>query len=272
VIKLGVSALPPIWFAALRYAIATACLFVVNAARGRVMLPPRSDVRLVLVSGVLQMAAYAGLTSLALTQLPSGRASVLAFSTPLWVVPLAAWRLAERVTVSAAVGVAIGIAGILAIATPALQRGGEIAPYAMLLGAAVAWAISIVTVRAHRFTATPLDLAPWQTLAAALILTTLARLVDGPVPNVGGRAWMSLAYVGPIATAFAYWAMVQAGRHLRASTISMALLATPSLGVAISALAFGERITASLVVGIALTALGIGLATTPGVAKSARYR
>ena len=51
------------------------------------------------------MAAYSALTALALTILPPGRASVLAFSTPIWVVPLAAWRLQERAPRAALFGV-----------------------------------------------------------------------------------------------------------------------------------------------------------------------
>jgi drug/metabolite transporter (DMT)-like permease len=71
----------------------------------------------------------------------------------------------------------------------------------------------------------------------------------------------ALLYVGPVATAFAYWAMVEIGRRIPASTLSVALLATPSLGLAISALVQRERIDAPLLAGIALVAAGIRLAT-----------
>ena len=71
----------------------------------------------------------------------------------------------------------------------------------------------------------------------------------------------SLAYVGPIATAFAYWAVVEAGRHIRASTMSMALLMTPSLGILISALTLGEAVGATLVAGVVLIGVGIRLVT-----------
>jgi drug/metabolite transporter (DMT)-like permease len=41
--------------------------------------------------------------------------------------------------------------------------------------------------------------------------------------------------------------------------MSMALLATPSFGLLISACALGEPINTSLLLGVALTAMGIGL-------------
>ena len=270
VIKVGVTAVPPLWFGCWRYLIAAACLFTVQALRREVVIPPHSDWPLVAVSGALQMAAYSALTGLALTELPPGRASVLAFSTPIWVVPLAAWRLHEGVSRRALLGVALGLLGVLAIAAPSLhaQPAQQLLAYAMLLGAAAAWAVSIVFVRAHRFTATPLALAPWQMLLAATLLLPVAIIVEGAPTSIGEQGAASLAYVGPVATAFAYWAGVEAGRRFRAQTISMALLATPALGIVISAVTLGEALGASLVAGMLLIGAGIRLAAITSEGKT----
>lgn len=275
VIKIGVAAVSPIWYACLRYLIATSCLFALVAVRGELVVPSRSDWRLVAVSGVFQMGAYSALTGLALTILPPGRASVLAFSTPLWVVPLAAWWLREPVSTRSRYGVGFGLLGVLVIASPALQRhgGGQFASYAMLMSAAAAWAISIVFVRAHRFDSSPLALAPWQALVAVVLLAPLAAMIEGAPRALDWRGVASLAYVGPVATAFAYWAIVEVGRELRASTISMALLATPSLGLLISTLTLGERVSGSLATGVLLVGAGIRLATSnPSIRSRARER
>jgi len=261
VIKIGVAAVPPIWYACFRYAIAAACLFALVAVRREIVLPSRTDWPLVAVSGVLQMAAYSALAAVALTILPPGRASMLAFSTPIWVIPLAAWWLRERVSRAALFGTTLGLLGVLAIAAPALHAddGKQIFDYVMLLGAAVSWAISIVAVRAHRFTATTLALAPWQMLFAACLLLPVALVVEGAPQPVGPGGAASLAFVGPVGTAFAYWAIVEAGRHFRATVLSMALLSAPMLGILISALALGERVGASLVGGVLLIVTGIRL-------------
>jgi len=263
VIKVGVSDVPPVWFACLRYVIATVCLFGFVSVRRELAIPSPPDWKLVLVSGFLQMGAFSACTGLALVVLPPGRASVLAFSTPLWVVPLAAWRLGEHASGRALSGVALGLLGVLVIASPALQRTGrgQGLAYAMLLGASAAWAVSIVYVRGHRFDSSPLALAPWQMLVAALCLCPVALAVEGYPPAIGVRGIAALAYVAPIATAFGYWAVVEVGRRLPASTISMALLATPSLGLLISAATLGETVSVSLAVGVLLVAAGIRLAT-----------
>lgn len=263
VIKVGVGEVPPLWFGCLRYLIAVACLFLFVALRNELVLPPRQDWPLIAVSGALQLAAYSALTALALTVLPPGRASVLAFSTPIWVVPLAAFWLGEGLSVAGLIGVALGLAGVAAIAAPSLHPNGarELLSYGLLLGAAAAWAVSIVFVRAHRFTASALALAPWQMLLAAVLLAPFAFLVEGPPPAINQRGLVALAYVGPVATAFAYWAVVEAGRHFRATTISMALLATPSVGILVSAITLGEAIDGSLLGGVILIGVGIRLAT-----------
>jgi probable blue pigment (indigoidine) exporter len=98
-------------------------------------------------------------------------------------------------------------------------------------------------------------------LVAAALLGPLAIAVEGRPPAIGRSGIAALAYVGPVATAFAYWAVVDMGRRFRANTISMALLATPSLGSLLSALTLGERVDGTLVVGIALVGTGIRLAT-----------
>ena len=262
-VKLGVTDIPPLWYACLRYEIAAVCLFTLVVIRQEFAFPPRPDWRLVAVSGALQMGAYSAPTGLALTVLPPGRASVLAFSTPIWVVPLAAWRLNEPVSWRAISGVGLGLLGVLAIAAPSVHIDGSdhMMAYGMLLGAAAAWAVTIVFVRSHRFTASALSLAPWQMLVAAALLLPVAMIVEGRPPPIGASSVASLAYVGPVATAFAYWAVVEAGRHVRASTISMALLATPSLGILISTLTIGEPVGASLVAGVVLIGTGIRLAT-----------
>ena len=152
---------------------------------------------------------------------------------------------------------------MLVIAAPSLRddgAGGRLA-YALLWAASAAWAISIVWVRAHRFGAPALALAPWQTLVAATLLGPLAWLVEGRLPPIGRFGVASLAYVGPVATAFAYWAVVEVGRRYPASTVATALLATPAVGLLISALTLGESVDAPLLLGIVLVGVGIRLAT-----------
>ena len=259
VIKIGVTTVPPIWFACLRYVVATVCLVTIVALRRELSLPSRSDWKLIAVSGVLQMATYSALTALALIRLPPGRSSVLAFSTPLWVVPLSRWWLRERVPWSGYIGTGAGLLGVVVIASAGWRPTAhhELTAYLLLTCAAAGWAISIVYVRAHHFRASAFALAPWQMLVAAGLLLPCALIIHGALPPLTMRAFASLAYVGPIATAFAYWAVVEIGRHVRATTMSVTLQAVPSVGLLISALIFHEAVDALLGLGVVLIGAGV---------------
>lgn len=275
VMKIGVASVGPLWFGSLRYLVASVLLLTIAAARGELAWPARQDRPLILISGATQMAGFSALSGAALTILPPGRAAVLAYSTPLWVAPLAAWRLAEPLSRRAILGLGLGLAGIALLVAPSLRtnRFPFIMADLMLLGAAGLWAISIVYVRTHRFIATPLALAPWQTLFATALLCPLAYLTAGAPPPIDRTAALTLAYAGPVATAFAYWAMVAIGRHFSATTISTALLITPSLGALFSAVILHEAIGATLIGGICL--IGAGIMTVilaPRHAKSSPRR
>lgn len=90
-------------------------------------------------------------------------------------------------------------------ASPAFQQAtsDQLVPHILLLVAAAGWAVSIGLVRAHRFQASALSLAPWQMLLAAVLLLPCAIGAEGALPEPNMRGPAALAYVGPLATAFA---------------------------------------------------------------------
>src|SRR5262249_53999859 len=148
--------------------------------------------------------------------------------------PLAAWRLGEKMSARIVAGVIAGCIGIVVTAAPSFAAGREqILAYTMLMAAAAAWAVAIVTVRGHRFASSALSLAPWQMLIAATLLLPVAIAAEGSPGRITPLGVATLIYVAPVATAFAYWAVVEAGRRFAASTMSMALLATPGCGLLI---------------------------------------
>src|SRR5262249_16603562 len=99
-----------------------------------------------------------------------------------------------------------------------------------------------------------------QMLVSCALLFPLAMVREGTPHAIGASGVAALAYVGPVATAFAYWAIVEVGRQLPARKISMALLATPSLGTVISTVTRGEPLDLSLLAGLLLVAGGVWLA------------
>jgi drug/metabolite transporter (DMT)-like permease len=262
VMKLALGHSTPLWIAALRFTLGAVTLFAILAARGGVRLPPWNDLPIVVSVGLLQMLANATLVIFALRFVPPGRSSVLSYTTPLWVVPLAL-LLGERPTTRAIGGTFLGLAGMALLFSPTSLDWGNrqmVFGQILLMLAAIAWSICIVHIRGHRWHASPLELAPWQMLLAAAPLVIAASLFDGPTPGDFGPAfWMTTLYTGVLATAFAYWAVVEANRRLSAITTSNAMLAVPVVGLTVSTCVTGEKMDLWLIVGMLMMLAGIAI-------------
>jgi drug/metabolite transporter (DMT)-like permease len=274
IMKWGLGFITPLWFAVTRFALGAVCLFGFLLATRRLRLPPRGDLAVLVSVGTLQMGVFVMLTNLALSHLPAGRSAILAYTTPLWVLPGAVLFLKEKVRPLAIVGLVLGIAGVVTLFNPAsldTSRPGVISGHLMLLGGAASWAVAIVHVRGHRWRTGPLELAPYQMLLAIALMTPLAFALEGP-PRL---AWSPelftvLAYNGPLATAFCFSATLMATRSLPAITTSLSFLAVPVLGASMSTLVLGEVLGLDLVLGFALILGGVGLVTLSDVRERAQ--
>jgi drug/metabolite transporter (DMT)-like permease len=257
--------LTPLSAVALRSAIATVALFAIAAAQRRLAVPSRGDLPVLLSICLLHMVGYAVLVSVGLLFVPVGRSVVLAYTTPLWVTPGAALFLGERLTLRRATGVALGLTGLVVMFNPFAfdwhNRPALIGNGTLVL-AAVLWAASILHIRAHRWRAAPFDLIPWEMGLATLLVGVVAFFVDGwPdadwTPNLVGL----LLYSALPGSALAFWGAAVAAQNLPAVTTSLGLLAAPVIGIAASAIAFGERPTPTLLAAIVLIIGGIALGT-----------
>lgn len=256
VMKVGLESMPPVWFAAARMTLGAVSLFAMLAVLGRLKLPTRRDLPVVLTVGGLQMAVFLLLVNSGLQYVGAGRSSILAYTTPLWVTPGAMLLLGEEMNRRKCLGLVLGLCGIATLFNPLGfdwgNRDGLIGN-ALLLGAALVGSIPILHVRAHKWDSSPLQLAPWQMVLAAVPLAALSwSTEDWSAVRWSSELGMILAYNGPLATAFCFWATVSVTRALPAVTSSLSLLAVPVAGVLASAVFLGEALTPTLVGGLAL--------------------
>jgi drug/metabolite transporter (DMT)-like permease len=263
VMKIGVQYMPPVWFAAARLVLGAATLFALLWVLGRLTLPTRRDLPVVFTVGALQMAAFLALVNIALQQVEAGRSAVLAYTTPLWVTPVAIALLGERLTSFKLIGLALGVGGVAVLFNPLGFDWSDrevLVGNGLLLVAALSWSIAILHVRGHKWDSSPLQLAPWQMLLAVPPLALISWVTeDWSSIRWTGNLALVLAYNGPLATAFCFWAVVSVTRALPAITTSLSLLAVPVTGVAASALFLAEPLTTTLVAGLVLILGGTGL-------------
>ena len=268
VTKIVVQSISPLWGSAIRSAIASAALLALLLARGQLTLPRRGDVPVILTVAILHMGAFAVLVAFGLQLVPVGRSIVLGYTTPLWVAPFAWLFMSEAVTPTRWAGVGFGLAGLAIMFNPLAfnwSDRGALIGNGLLLLAALCWAANILYVRAHQWISSPFQLVFWQALLVTVVLSVLALAFDGvPVITWTPELTGALLYGGICGTALAHWAVVTVNRSLPAVTTSLGLLATPVVGVAVSAIFLGEPIGASLICAMALILGGIAIGTIPG--------
>jgi len=264
--KVILADVPPLWTVAFRLAIGCAAMVAIGLAAGRLAAPPRADVPVLAGLALLHMVGFGLLASVGLALVPTGRSGVLAYTTPLWVAPGASLLLGERLTARRALGVVLGLLGLVALFNPLAldwsQRGVVLGHLAILAGALL-WAASILQIRGHAWRTTPLDVLPWSLALAAVVSGGIALAVEG-VPRVAWspRLVVMLLYAGVPGTAIAYWATAMASRALPAVTTSLGLLATPVVSVTLATLWLGEPLTLSLLAAIVLILGGVALGAT----------
>lgn len=268
VMKVGLYSIPPLWFAAARVLLGSACLFALLAAIDRIRLPGRADLPVVVSVAVLQIGLFLGLVTFGLQFVDAGRASILAYTTPLWVVPIARVTLGERPRRVEGLALLLGMTGIAVLFSPQefdFSDSRIVTGNAMLLAAALSWALCIVHIRHHKWQMTPLQLMPWQMLIGGAALAVGALVTE----SISDIRWSTeliviMAYNGPVASAFCFWAYVTVARSLPAITTALASLGVPVAGVVFSALTLSEPLSITRVGGLLLITGAVALLSLPG--------
>jgi drug/metabolite transporter (DMT)-like permease len=271
VIKAILQDVPPLWTLLLRSVVGTATLFTISIGRRSLTLPQRGDIAVVLNVSLLHMVAFAVLVSVGLQFVPAGRSIVLGYTTPLWVSAGARIFLSEALTRARIAGIGLGLFGLAVLFNPfsfPWHDHAALTGNLLVLLGSFCWAASILHVRAHRWVSSPFELVPWQVLLATCTLAPLALLFEG-VPRIewSARLLALLVYGGTAGIALPYWAMQIVNKNLPAITTSLALLVVPVVGVACSALALGEPITAGLIVAMLLIICGIAVGMSDSIKR-----
>lgn len=267
VMKLAVQDITPLWAVTMRTALAAAVLIPALHTTHQLVRPPRADYPIVLVISLFHMVAFAAIMAAGLTYVSAGRVIVLGYTTPLWVAPAAFLFLKERMSIRQIVGIGIGMAGLLLLVGPSAfdwKSRETILGHGLPILAAICWSVSIVYTRAHRWTATPLQLMPWQCLLATAVLAILALCFEGPPPTrMSTPAILALAYNGVIGTALGYWAMTVVNRRVPATTAALGVLATPVVGIGLAAVLLGEGLDPILILSALVIMAGLAMGAKP---------
>lgn len=259
--KLGLEYISPLWYTASRLVIGTMTMTLIVIAMKKLTLPNRSDLPLILIVGFLQISLYILLTNIGLTYLPAGRSTLLAYTTPLWVMPIATLFLGEEAGLLRWVGFLLGIGGLFILISPWEINWADphmLMGSAILLLASLCWAISMLCVRYMHWHKSPLELIPWQLLSGTLPIILIAYWQDGHFTMpFNSTVIFSLIYTGILVTGFSYWSGVVINKELPTIIVSLGFLAVPIVSITTSALFMHETINVPTACAIFFILLGL---------------
>lgn len=262
--KLALNAVPPLWLGAIRFGSAGVCLFIFVALKKQLRLPAKSDLPIVLSIGILQMVVFTGLGMIAMQYTDTSHAVLLAYTTPLWGI-VSSWLLLRHTPSAIQIcALVIGLAGIGLICSPLemdWSKPGVVMGCAFLITGAISWSLVIVHVRHHKWTATPLSLAPWQMLIATLPLIGIARLIDGSPQAIHlSKGLLGLLFfIGPIATSVCFVISSEYGRRISVFAMSNFTLGVPLIGALASIVLLGTSLSGLFLAGLALVFAGVSM-------------
>ncbi len=275
-VRVGVTLMPPVWFACIRIIGASVLLFVFLALIGRFRMPSRQDVPAILSVGIFMMGAFVVLSHIGMQWVEAGRAALLVYTVSLWVTPLAVVMLRERLSRARMVGLVIGLVGLAVLFNP---LGFDWTDQNVILGngilvfASMLWAVSIIQMRMHVYRLDTLQLAPWQLLVSAIITFVAAMVLERDLPiNWSNADVMTVLVAGTLLLAVSLSIGTAEVRHLPAISASVGFLGVPVVSMLMGAAFLGEAIGATLIAGLVAILVGVAVVSVAQVRENQRER
>ena len=243
--KIALGELPVWWFRSMSVSAgAFGLLIIAFVSSGSIRLA-KPEIKPLLICAVFNILGWHLFTGYGVSLMPAGRASIIAFTMPVWAALLGSFVLGERITRYKITGLAFGVTGLAVLIGPDLIVL-KVAPFGALfmLTAAISWAIGTVLFKKYEWTSPVASLVGWQLFIGAVVITPGAILLE-PVPDLtqlSDRAVIALAYLFILPMIFCQWAYFKVVRIFPASVAAIGTLAVPIIGVYSSALILGEPV------------------------------
>jgi drug/metabolite transporter (DMT)-like permease len=244
--------IPPLFAVSTRFITAGALMAAIVALRGGSLRVGRRALVSCIVIGLLLPGANAVLF-FAERSVPTGLASLIIASVPLWIVVLRLLN-GERLSWRALSAVGVGFVGVAIIAQP--SGGATTAGIVLCVVSALMWASGSVLSARLEMPRDPFAATAYEMLAGGLLMFVPALFtVHGFSPsNASIAAWVYLVTFGSIVGYSAYvWLLANAPLGI----VSTYAYVNPVVAIGLGVLFRGEQLTWRLVLGAAIVVAAV---------------
>ena|ERR1035438_8753364 len=247
-IRYAVESIPPLVVAGVRHSLAGLVLLGWAYARGH--RPTLREWRASLVLGALYFAIGHGSLHWAETVVPSGLASLLIASEPIWIAGMAAVvSHGERLTGKTVAGLLLGIVSVALLiggVTASGHRAVLIGSLAILVGT-LSWSIGVFYSRSASLPRDPVARAGMPEIMGAAVLLLVAGLTGEfshfQLTDVTARSAWALLYLITFGSIVAFTAYTWLLDHVSPTLVSTHTYANPIIAVLLGWLWAGEIIS-----------------------------
>ena len=266
-LKLALEEVPVLTFRGLCLFCAGLIILALHRAFGRSLRVPRRQWRPLLVSGFFNITFWHLATGFGLVYTTSGRAAIIAYTMPVWTVPIGYLVLGERPGWRRLCALALGMAGLgVLIASDARAVGAAPLGPLLVLAGAVGWACGTVALKRVDWRVSMWVLVGWQCLVCGAPIFLAAAVVDA-----GAWRWPSLwPLVAVIYNVFVpfvicYYVYYEIVRLFPTGLATVGTLGIPMVGLLSGAAILGEPLgwTEFTALGLVVAALAVPVATRP---------
>lgn len=252
--------LPPLTLVFLRVALGAAILLPLLRVQGIGFPIGATGWKPFVAIGLFNNAIPFSLIVLGQTFIPSGLASILNATTPLFTVIVMAMAGEETLQMRRVAGVALGVVGVVVLrGWGAETMSGHGLGILLCLGGALSYGFAALAARRLLKDSPPLGTATFQLMASTVMMAIIAGAVEQPwrLPMPSLTTWLAVLGLAGLSTALAYIVFFQILRRSGATNVMLVTLLIPVTAILLGWLVLGEpismrEIAGAIVIGSAL--------------------
>jgi drug/metabolite transporter (DMT)-like permease len=252
--------LPPLTVVLLRVALAAIMLLPLLRVYGIAFPRGLAGWKPYLAIGLLNNVLPFSLVVMGQTYIPSGLASILNATTPLFTVVVMAAAGDEKLHARRVAGVVVGLIGVIILRGQDLGlTTGQGVGILLCLAGAFSYGLAALFARRRLSDSPPLATATFQLLASSMMMTVIVAVFERPwrLPMPGATTWLAMIGLAALSTALAYIVFFQILRRSGSTNVMLVTLLIPVTAILLGHLVLGESLSlrqmiGALVIGSAL--------------------
>jgi drug/metabolite transporter (DMT)-like permease len=244
--------LPPLTVVLLRVALAAIMLLPLLRVYGIAFPRGLAGWKPYLAIGLLNNVLPFSLVVMGQTYIPSGLASILNATTPLFTVVVMAAAGDEKLYARRVAGVVAGLIGVIILRGQDLGlTTGQGVGILLCLAGAFSYGLAALFARRRLSDSPPLATATFQLLASSLMMTVIVAVFERPwrLPMPGATTWLAMVGLAALSTALAYIVFFQILRRSGSTNVMLVTLLIPVTAILLGHFVLGESISLRQMIG-----------------------